>query len=200
MESLKDLFNIVHANAMELMTIEEGKQFLLAQRKEGCPGKMGSLDTVLIKKEALVQQRQKDVATRRVGEEADRITREEKVVMTSSSSEVEQQATENEGKDSDDPESHRKPFMSAFCPMPKGPTPAKKVRFNLFDTKLSTSLDAAKVSDRRAAAVLIPVLQRLGHDPQNFNISYSFIRRQQIKYRQFVAQCVKMILSRMSLG
>jgi hypothetical protein len=152
---------------------------------------MGSSDTVLLKKEALVQQRQKDMATRRVREEADRIAREEKVVLTSSSSEAEQQATEDEGKDSDDPESHRKPFTSAFCPTPKGPTPAKKVRFNLFDTKLSTSLDAAKVSDRGAAAVLTPVLQRLGHDPQNFNISYSSIRRQRIKYRQSVAQCLK---------
>jgi hypothetical protein len=124
---------------------------------------MGSLDTVLLKKEALVQQRQKNMATCRVREEADRIVREKKVVLTSSSSEAEQQATEDGGKDSDDPESRRKPFTSAFCPTPKGLTPANKVRFNLFETKLSTSLDTAKVSD--PAAVLIPVLQRLDHDP-----------------------------------
>jgi hypothetical protein len=33
MVSLKDLFDIAHANAMEFMTIEEDEQFLQAQRK-----------------------------------------------------------------------------------------------------------------------------------------------------------------------
>jgi hypothetical protein len=48
-KSLKDLFDIAHANAMELMTFEEDKQFLQAQRKEGRSGKMGSLCAVLLK-------------------------------------------------------------------------------------------------------------------------------------------------------
>lgn len=40
-ESLEDLFDIAHANAMALMTVEEDKQFMQAQRKKGRPGKMG---------------------------------------------------------------------------------------------------------------------------------------------------------------
>lgn len=193
-EGLEDLFDIAHADTMELMTIEEDKEFLQAQRKKGRPGKLGSLDTALLKKEALAQKRQEDKERRRKREEADRMARAEQVVLMSSSSEAEQQETEDEGNEGlqlHELESHNEPSSSALCPTPTGPTPAKKGRVNLFDTKLSMSLDAAKVSDRGAAVVLTPVLQCLGHDPHNFNISYSSIRRQRIKHRQSVAQCLK---------
>ena len=46
--------------------------------------------------------------------------------------------------------------------------PAKKCRFNLFYEKLAMSTKkmshVTKVSDCGAAVVIIPVLQRLGHD------------------------------------
>jgi hypothetical protein len=48
---LDDLFDIAHANAMNMMTIEEDKAFLLAQREKGRRGAMSSVDNVLAKKE-----------------------------------------------------------------------------------------------------------------------------------------------------
>ena len=49
---------------------------------------------------------------------------------------------------------------------------------SLFNQKLATSLDIAKVSDRGAAVVVMPVLQRFGHYLTHYNISYSSIHRQ----------------------
>ena len=49
-QSLDNLFDVAHANALSLMTIEEDKHFLLAQREKGRRGCMGRLDANLLKK------------------------------------------------------------------------------------------------------------------------------------------------------
>ncbi|CAH0555130.1 unnamed protein product [Brassicogethes aeneus] len=53
--------------------------------------------------------------------------------------------------------------------------------------KLSTSLDAAKLSERKSALVLTAVVQAIGQDPEKFNISYSAIRRNRNKNRKRIA-------------
>lgn len=50
-DKLDDLFDIAHANAMDIIKIEEDKQFLINQRKKGRPGSMVGGDQVLAKKE-----------------------------------------------------------------------------------------------------------------------------------------------------
>jgi len=45
------LFDIAHAEALELIVIEENRQFLLAQREAGRQGKMGSVDSSLARRE-----------------------------------------------------------------------------------------------------------------------------------------------------
>ena len=59
----------------------------------------------------------------------------------------------------------RQPVMNLEKLSPQLPKPAKKSRFNLFDEKLATGLDVAKVSDHGAAVVVMPVLHHLVHDP-----------------------------------
>lgn len=49
---LDELFDIAHADTLQMIKIEEDKQFLLAQRQKGRPGKMGSIDKKLAKKES----------------------------------------------------------------------------------------------------------------------------------------------------
>ena len=49
-QCLENLFDVAHANAFSLMTIEEDKHFLLAQREKGRQGCMGRLDATLLKK------------------------------------------------------------------------------------------------------------------------------------------------------
>lgn len=50
-DSLDDLFDIAHENALNIITIGEDKEFLLAQREKGRRGTMGSIDTKLTKRE-----------------------------------------------------------------------------------------------------------------------------------------------------
>ena len=50
-DKLDNLFDIALKNAMKQIEIEEERQFLLAQRKSGRQGRMGSIDMQLHKKE-----------------------------------------------------------------------------------------------------------------------------------------------------
>lgn len=50
-ENFENLFDIAHANAMDMMTIEEDKMFLLNQRKPGRVGCFGGVDTQTKKRE-----------------------------------------------------------------------------------------------------------------------------------------------------
>lgn len=54
---LDDLFDIAHANAMEMMKIQEDKDFLLQQRQKGRPGCMIGVDAILVAKEKKKEQR-----------------------------------------------------------------------------------------------------------------------------------------------
>jgi len=47
---LEQFFDIAHANAMDVISIDEDRAFLLAQREAGRPGKMGNVDKVLAKR------------------------------------------------------------------------------------------------------------------------------------------------------
>ena len=50
--SLENLFDIAHANAMSMIELDEDKQFLKVQREEGRHGSMVSRDMVLANKES----------------------------------------------------------------------------------------------------------------------------------------------------
>lgn len=56
-QDLDELFDIAHADALEMIIIEEDRQFLLAQRKKGQPGKIGSIDRKLAKKEFEIEKK-----------------------------------------------------------------------------------------------------------------------------------------------
>ncbi|KAG0704999.1 hypothetical protein GWK47_024575 [Chionoecetes opilio] len=45
---LDNLFDVAHGNALTMMTNQEDKEFLLAQREPGRRGRMGGVDSVLV--------------------------------------------------------------------------------------------------------------------------------------------------------
>ena len=49
---LDNLFDVAHGNALTVMTNQEDKEFLLAQREPGRRGRMGGVDSVLAAQEA----------------------------------------------------------------------------------------------------------------------------------------------------
>lgn len=57
--SLEGLFDIAHANALNTMKIDEDKDFLLAQRQKGRPGKMGPVDKSFVKKVTELERKKK---------------------------------------------------------------------------------------------------------------------------------------------
>jgi hypothetical protein len=46
--NLDDLFDVAHANAMNLIKLQEDKEFLKTQREKGRRGSMGALDRKLL--------------------------------------------------------------------------------------------------------------------------------------------------------
>lgn len=54
---LEDLFDIAHANALNMISIEEDKQFLINQRKKGRPGSMYGIDLEEFQRETRIARR-----------------------------------------------------------------------------------------------------------------------------------------------
>ena len=50
-DDLDNLFDIAHLDALNIIKIQEDKDFLLAEREKGCRGCMGSVDMTLTSKE-----------------------------------------------------------------------------------------------------------------------------------------------------
>lgn len=114
---------------------------------------------------------------------------ESAVLLSSSSPSVE--SDEGSGSGSTDEflavVDHNKPSTSS------GITSKKK---KFLDNNLLASLDVSKVSDRSASLIMIPTVSNLGQNPQDYNISYSSIRRARQKFRKEIAENLKAELKR----
>lgn len=55
LSKLDDLFDVASANALDLMSIEIDKAFLIAQRQKGRPGSLLGIDQKMIKKEKIIE-------------------------------------------------------------------------------------------------------------------------------------------------
>lgn len=66
LDKLNDLFDIAHADALQLINIEEDKQFLENQRKKGRPGSMIGGDRVLFEREKKQTIRRKQEESRQM--------------------------------------------------------------------------------------------------------------------------------------
>ncbi|XP_076298345.1 uncharacterized protein LOC143217693 [Lasioglossum baleicum] len=101
LDQLDDLFDIAHVDALEMITIDEDKHFLLNQRKKGRPGSMIGGDRVLYAKEQRQALRQAKEETRRVKTQA--AMQEETINFASIASpdddEENRQCTEDEDED-----------------------------------------------------------------------------------------------------
>lgn len=169
-DSLEDLFDIGHADALNMITIEEDKHFLIEQRKRGRPGTIGGVDKVHLKK--VTKKQEKEVHLQRWldrGKSYIESMREKCTLSSSTTSSSDYEMNRN------------------VEPPPK----RKRGTKNLVDERLSGSLDFAKLSNRKAAVVLNSTLKSAGIDPSEYNINSSSFRRQRMKQRQEVAVSLK---------
>ena len=90
---IKELFDVAHANALDLITNKDDKLFHQSQRKKGRPGCMGGVDKITERQEAQENKKQKDhdekFRKRRYRSQIEKNALMEKVELASSSDEEE---------------------------------------------------------------------------------------------------------------
>jgi len=85
-EMMEQLFDIAHANAMELIENKEDKLFLELQRKKGRPGCMMGVDQMLLQQQQKKKEKDQKIQKRRQRFEMEKDALSAKVVLDSSSS------------------------------------------------------------------------------------------------------------------
>ncbi|MEL6606429.1 MAG: hypothetical protein AAFP20_24820, partial [Cyanobacteria bacterium J06614_10] len=172
-EKFDDLFDIAHAEAMTRITIEEDRQFLIAQREKGRRGTMAGLDLVLAAKEERARQRVQSQKRRRVQANEEPGPSSSVAVLASSSS-----------SSSDDQPDETEAVLAT-------PPPPKRAKMNIVTPSLAAALDRTKLSDRKAALVLAEAAKSLGHNVEELNINRSSIHRHRESHRVNFARSVQ---------
>jgi len=173
-ECFNDLFDIAHANAMDLMNIQEDKDFLMAQRKKGRQGAMSSVDNVHLKKTKNLEARKSKHKQfcQKARQEAESL-KETVALESSSDSSAEQEQGE---------------------PIP-GPSyqtpPVKRGRKKVLTPGLTASLDRSQVSDRSAVMIIGETIRSLSEDVGPIVLNRSSIRRSRQKNRQEIASDIQ---------
>ncbi|KAG0720192.1 hypothetical protein GWK47_048968 [Chionoecetes opilio] len=173
-ESLPDLLDIAHSDALTLMTIPEDKEFLLAQREKGRRGSMAGLDKKL--KESVCRRESSLSRSRQQTPKG-----EEMVELESSSSESSSPAnTANTSTSSSD--------AGVASPPKRLRTRGTK---SVLSPDLVGALDRTGVSSRQALQIVAATASSLGHDPQELVLNPESIRQARAKYRSTLAKDIK---------
>ncbi|KAK2720673.1 hypothetical protein QYM36_004529 [Artemia franciscana] len=143
---LEDLFDIAHADALNTMSIQEDKDFLLAQREKGRRGSMVGVDETLACKEKRVSEREQQTLKRRQQTENIQQIEASTAELTTSGSEISAaEDVDREGAVGGSRTQKRKRGRKAVV------TP-----------ELAAAVDRTKVSDRKAVFVIAETAKSLG--------------------------------------
>jgi hypothetical protein len=171
-EELDDLFDIAHANALQLITIDEDINFLLAQREKGRRGYMAGIDKELADQEE--RKKEKEEKYKRFREKQ---LLEEQHKMTLAELDFSCASSE---------EGHSEEENAASKPKKK-----KRGRKNIITSDLASALDRTKVSDREAVHILSATAFSLGQDLNECALNRSTIRRRRRENRKTKANSLK---------
>lgn len=180
-QKLEDLFDIAHRDALNIMTVAEDKQFLLAMRQNRRQFLIGSVDRKSLNKCKKIKEKGERLEKLRERENKDISVLTEKCSFSPlsflSSSSTSQEATSSNSE-----------WISELSEMQP---PQKRARKDIINSQLASSLDVSKLSDRKATMVVTSTLKSAGCDPSEFNVNRSSIRRQRVKNRKAVAESLK---------
>ncbi|KAK2706392.1 hypothetical protein QYM36_016436 [Artemia franciscana] len=164
---LEDLFDIAHADALNTMSIQEDKDFLLAQREKGRRGSMVSVDETLACKEKRVSEREQQTLKRRQQTENIQQIEASTAELTTSGSEISAaEDVDSEGAVGGSRTQKRKGGRKAVV------TP-----------ELAAALDRTKVSDRKAVFVIAETAKSLGMTIDQLALNRDSVRRLRAKHR-----------------
>ena len=179
-----NLFDVAHANALNMMTIAEDKDFLTAQREKGRRGSMSGVDNALfVKEEKTDGTRQKKMTKIRRRMDKAQAAEHARVELASST-----------GSDSADDQSNR-PETETSKAVAFNSTSLKRKRmrgtYTIITSKLAAALDRTKVSDRKATFVIAETVNGIGKNIGNIALNRSSIRRKRMEHRAKIAACLK---------
>ena len=177
--SLANLFDIAHQDAMQLMTIKEDRDFLVAQRKPGREGKMAGVDDDWAKKDERKRKRAEHEVKRLEKEEETQEERTATVEWESSSA----------ASSSSEPGECRTPTKHPCT------TGSKKVLKKVITPDIAAALDRSQISNRGAMAVLVPFASVLGSNAEELSLSTSTIHRHRRQHRVEKANEIKQSFS-----
>lgn len=182
-QKLEDLFDIAHRDALNIMTLEEDKQFLLAVRQNRRQFLIGSVDRKSLNKCKKIKEKKERLDKLRERENKDISSITEKCSLSSLSFISSSSATTSGEETPSDSE--------CISKLTKMQPPQKRARKDIINSQLASSLDVSKLSDRKATMVVTSTLKSAGCDPSEFNVNRSSIRRQRVKNRKAVAESLK---------
>lgn len=175
-ETLDDLFDVAHANALTTIKIDEDRQFLQAQREKGRRGCMGSVDKKLTQLE--------DRRSRRELQQEQRKQQEEQRKRDFAAA----------GKTSYDTDSGDGVSSSDSDTATLGTTPSGKKRcrmVNIMTPELASALDRTKVSDRNATYILSAAAKSFGYDPCNVTLNKESVRLSRRQHREEITSEIR---------
>ena len=184
-QSLDNVFDMAHMDAMTLIKIPEDKQFLLAQREPGRRGCMGQVDKIYALKELKAAKRKKSSVLFKQRTEQERQMLNESVTLelssTDNDTECEGDIGEGHGVDNVWPTT-----STSSCSVVESAKPVskrKRATINIVTPDVAAALDRAKVSDRKAALLITATAQSLGHNADDLTINRSSIHRSRERCR-----------------
>lgn len=186
-DSLDDLFDIAHQDAMSIIKIVEDRLFLQAQREKGRRGKMGGVDRALALKEQRAMKRM--IAAENYALKVNSTTAAamptSPVLLTVSSDDEDIHFDSSQSTDND---------LEAGPSTPKLPKlPKLRGTVDVVTPEVSAALDRTNVSDRKAAHIFSAMAStgQLKQDVEELIISPSAIRRARMKHRKLFSDEVK---------
>ncbi|KAE9533666.1 hypothetical protein AGLY_009015 [Aphis glycines] len=162
-----DLFDLAHANALQMIKIETDRLFLINQRKKGRLGFMYGIDYTNMRKEELSITRKNKALVR---ENQSAQTEENLMEIDKTSSDLE---TDDCSSDLGLDES----FSSVEIDVDSTSSNRVRGQKNIITSKIVCALDNCKVSDRGAIHIIMAVVEALEKNVDDYVINRTSIQR-----------------------
>jgi hypothetical protein len=172
--NLDDLFDVPHANAINLIKLQEDKEFLKAQRKKDRRGSMDAFDRkLLIIEKKCIAKNIKIILRKK--KENERLETEKHTVLCISSSSSSEKSTS-------DSEEEIKYILPKF--------PRKHPR-NIINRAVASALDRTNVSNRNATYILAATAETIGLNISEIALNKETIRQMRRTHKGNIAKEIR---------
>lgn len=201
LNKLDDLFDIAHANALEIIKISEDREFLIRQREKGRPGCMIGVDESLAQKERRRFKRLQQEEERRARNDAEATKCLSKLffiimdygywLSINGFYVTVETVVSTETDFSDSFEEHAmRPDIQTSTIVTQTSSQSRGT-INFITPRLVAALDNCKVSDRYAVHLISAAAEALGHRVQDLIINRSTIQRCRQENRKATTKKIK---------